>query len=87
MIDAQRQLASLSLAVVLLAPGQKIAAANPAAEQMLGQSFRRLEGRAIGHLLRFAETRIGERLSDSEAQLSARATSISSTDSSRTVVM
>ena len=77
MIDAQRQLASLSLAVVLLAPGQKIAAANPAAEQMLGQSFRRLEGRAIGDLLGFAETRIGERLSDSEAQLSARATSIS----------
>ena len=30
--DAQRQLSSLPLAVLLLAPGQKIASANPAAE-------------------------------------------------------
>jgi two-component system nitrogen regulation sensor histidine kinase GlnL len=65
MIDAQRQLSSLSLAVVLLAPGQKVAAANPAAEQLLGQSFRRLEGRAIGDLLHFAESRIGERIGES----------------------
>lgn len=77
MIDAQRQLSSLSLAVVLLAPGQKVAAANPAAEQLLGQSFRRLEGRAIEDLLHFAESRIGERIGDHEAQLSARATAIS----------
>lgn len=76
MIDAQRQLSSLSLAVVLLAPGQKVAAANPAAEQLLGQSIRRLEGRVIGELLNFTEVRIGERLGDSEAQLSARATGI-----------
>jgi two-component system, NtrC family, nitrogen regulation sensor histidine kinase GlnL len=77
MIDAQRQLASLSLAVVLLAPGQKVAAANPAAEQLLGQSFRRLDGKTIGGLLQFTEPRIAERLTDPEAQLSARATGIS----------
>lgn len=76
MIDAQRQLSSLSLAVILLAPGQKVAAANPAAEQILGQSFRRLEGRPIGDLLHFAEARIAERLSESDAQLSARATRV-----------
>ncbi len=76
MHDAQRQLSSLPLAVVLLAPGQKLAAANPAAEQLLGQSFRRLEGRALGDLLRFDEPRIAARLAESDAQLSARATSI-----------
>ncbi len=76
-MNAQRQLSSLSLAVVLLAPEQKIAAANPAAEQLLGQSFRRLEGKAIGELVRFAEPRIAERLIDSDAQLSARATGVS----------
>ena len=46
MPDAPRQLASLSHAVLLLGPGQVVAAANPAAEQLLGQSFRRLSGRA-----------------------------------------
>ncbi|HEX4847411.1 MAG TPA: ATP-binding protein [Novosphingobium sp.] len=76
MVEAQRQLSSLSLAVVLLAPGQKLAAANPAAEQMLGQSFRRIEGKALGDLLRFEEGRIADRLADSEAHVSARATGI-----------
>jgi two-component system nitrogen regulation sensor histidine kinase GlnL len=42
--DAQRQLASLPLAIVTLAPGLIIAAANPAAEQFFGQSLRRLAG-------------------------------------------
>ncbi|MEQ1496412.1 MAG: histidine kinase dimerization/phospho-acceptor domain-containing protein, partial [Novosphingobium sp.] len=76
MDDAQRQLASLPLAVVLLAPGQKLAAANPAAEQLLGQSFRRLEGRMLGDLLHFDESRIAERLAESDAQLSARSTQV-----------
>ncbi len=70
--DAQRQLASLPLAVVLLAPGQKIASANPAAEQLLGQSLRRLAGRTLGDALRFDEARLTERLSDSETPVSAR---------------
>ncbi len=70
--DAQRQLASLPLAVVLLAPGQKIAAANPAAEQFLGQSLRRLAGRSLGDTLSFDEPRLAERLSDSETPVSAR---------------
>ena len=75
--DAQRQLASLPLAVVLLGPGQIVAAANPAAEQLLGQSLRRLEGRALGQVLCFEEPRIAQRVADPEAQLSARATSVS----------
>ncbi len=70
--DAQRQLASLPHAVVLLAPGQRIASVNPAAEQFLGQSLRRLNGRTISEALRFDEARLAERLSDSDAPVSAR---------------
>ncbi|MBW8784246.1 MAG: PAS domain-containing sensor histidine kinase [Novosphingobium sp.] len=66
------QIASLPLAVVLLSPGQRIAAANPAAEQFFGQSFRRLAGRALHQALRFTEAPLAERLGDGEAMLSAR---------------
>lgn len=76
MADARRQLSSLSLAVVVLAPGQRIAAANPAAEQFLGQSLRRLEGRPLAELLRFEEPRLAARLLETDAQVSARATSV-----------
>lgn len=76
MVDAQRQLASLTLGVVLLGPGQRVAAANPAAEHLLGQSARRLEGRVLGEVLRFDEDRIAARLGEADAQLSARATMI-----------
>lgn len=76
MPDAQRQLSSLSLAVVLLAPGQRIAAANPAAEQFLGQSFRRLEDRVLGELLRFEEARLAARIAETDAHVSARATNV-----------
>ncbi len=76
MQEAQRQLASLSLAVLLLSPGQRIAAANPAAEQFLGQSFRRLSGRTLFDLLRFDEARLAERLAEVDAQISARTTGV-----------
>ncbi|MEY4238733.1 MAG: hypothetical protein RL339_1334 [Pseudomonadota bacterium] len=76
MADAARQLASLPLAVVLLAPGQRIAAANPAAEQLLGQSARRLVERPLAEVIRFAEPRLADRLTESEAQISARATPV-----------
>ncbi len=76
MQDAQRQLSSLSLAVVLLAPGQRIAAANPAAEQFLGQSFRRLKDRALAEVIRFVEPRLAARLAETDAHVSARATNV-----------
>jgi two-component system nitrogen regulation sensor histidine kinase GlnL len=71
-VDAQRLLASLPLAVVLLAPGQRINWANPAAEQFFGQSLRRLNGKRLQDVLDFEEPRLTERLSDSEAPISAR---------------
>lgn len=76
MIDPARQLASLPLAVVVLAPGQRIAAANPAAEQLLGQSARRLIDRPLDQVIRFDEPRLADRLAESEAQVSARATPV-----------
>lgn len=76
MPDAIRQLANLPLAVVLLAPGQRIASANPAAEQFLGQSLRRLSGRSLFDTLHF-DLRLAERIRDSETPVSARETSVS----------
>lgn len=70
--DAQRQLASLPLAILLLAPGQRIASANPAAEQFLGQSLRRLSGRKLTEALTFEEPRLIERIADSDTPVSAR---------------
>jgi two-component system nitrogen regulation sensor histidine kinase GlnL len=70
--DAQRQLASLPLAILLLAPGQTIASANPAAEQFLGQSSRRLTGKPLLEVLGFDEPRLAQRLADSESPVSAR---------------
>ncbi len=75
-MDAQRQLSSLPLAVVLLSPGGVIAAANPAAEQLFGQSARRLNGRTLDKVLRFAEPLLAERLADPDANVSARATDV-----------
>jgi two-component system nitrogen regulation sensor histidine kinase GlnL len=70
--DAFRQLASLPLAVVLLEPGLRIAAVNPAGEQFFGQSLRRLAGKRLLDLLRFDDVRMSERIADSETPVSAR---------------
>jgi two-component system, NtrC family, nitrogen regulation sensor histidine kinase GlnL len=63
--------------VVLLSPGQRLASANPAAEQFFGQSLRRLSGRDLGELLRFDEPLLAERLAEADAQVSARDTGVS----------
>jgi two-component system nitrogen regulation sensor histidine kinase GlnL len=74
--DANRLLATLPLAVVLLAPGLRIASANPAAEQFFGQSSRRLLGRKLTDAVSF-ETPLEERISDSETPVSAREIAVS----------
>jgi two-component system nitrogen regulation sensor histidine kinase GlnL len=70
--DAQRQLASLAVAVILLGPDQRIANANPAAEQFFGQSMRRLSGKQLFDVIRFDEPRLVDRVEDADAPLSAR---------------
>ncbi|MDE2303231.1 MAG: PAS domain-containing protein [Sphingomonadales bacterium] len=69
--DPRRQLASLPVAVILLAPDQRIASVNPAAEQFLGQSARRLTGRLLSSTLRL-EAALVERITGSDTQISAR---------------
>lgn len=76
MLEPARQLASLPMAVLTLGPGRRIEAANPAAEQLLGQSLRRLAGRFLNDVMRFDEPRLAERIGESEAQVSARATPV-----------
>ena len=70
--EAHRQLASLPHAVLLLEPGQSIASANPAAEQFLGQSLRRLAGRRLDSILTLADPRLLERIDDVDTPVSAR---------------
>jgi two-component system nitrogen regulation sensor histidine kinase GlnL len=72
MPEAHRQLASLPHAVLLLEPGQAIASANPAAEQFLGQSLRRLAGRRLDSILTVADSRLMNRIDDVETPVSAR---------------
>lgn len=75
-MDAQRQLASLPLAVVLLAPGGLIENANPAAEQFFGQSLRRLRGKPLTEVLTFSEELLAEKLGEHDANVSARGTDV-----------
>lgn len=70
--DAWRQLASMTVAVILVGPDQRIMGANPAAEQFLGQSLRRVSGKRLLDLVRFDEPRLLARVGDTEAPLSAR---------------
>lgn len=70
--DAQRLLASLPQAVVLLEPGMRIATINPAAEQFFGQSARRLSGSRLVDVVSFPDHRLMERLEDTETPVSAR---------------
>jgi two-component system nitrogen regulation sensor histidine kinase GlnL len=74
--DARRQLVSLPFALVLIDPDQRISALNPAAEQLLGQSARRLMGRPLSDAMTFGEATLGRRMIEGEAQLSARSTPV-----------
>lgn len=70
--EAQRLLASLPQAVVLLEPGRTIAALNPAAEQFFGQSARRLVGADLRDVISISDRRLLDRLGDYETPVSAR---------------
>lgn len=70
--DPAKLLASLPHAVILLEPGLRIASLNPAAEQFLGQSLRRLAGQRLDEVISFPDRRLLERLDDYETPVSAR---------------
>lgn len=66
------QLAWIAFAVVLLDPEGRIAEANPAAEEMLGDSARRLKGRLLGEVVTIADERVADALDEGDAKLVAR---------------
>lgn len=70
--NAERQLASLPIAVILVGPGLRISSINPAAEQFIGQSSRRLSGQVLTDWLDFANETIVRHLRDSETPVSGR---------------
>ena len=70
--DPQRLIASLPFAVLLVAPDLAISGTNPAAEQLLGQSARRLLGKSVASQVEFAESHVATRLGETDAQLFAR---------------
>ncbi|MDK4806343.1 MAG: ATP-binding protein [Novosphingobium aromaticivorans] len=72
MPDPNRMIASFPLAVLLLDPAMVVAAVNPAAEQLLGQSVRRLVNRPLEKVLVFDEPLIVSRLADAQTHLVAR---------------
>ena len=70
--DAERILLSLAQAVVLLDPDMRIAGVNPAAEQFLGQSAKRLRARELSKTITFEDSRMMDRLRANETPISAR---------------
>jgi len=70
--DAERLVASLPHAIVLLQPGLRIGGVNSAAEQLLGQGERRLTGKPLSAVIEFGEPRLIEMMADSEVQINAR---------------
>ncbi len=74
--EASKQLASLSIAVLLLDPELRIRSANPAAEQLIGIGAKRLAGKPIGEIAEFSEKRFYEWL-DRAGMPSSRALSVS----------
>lgn len=68
---AERQLASLATAVLLVDPSLIFRSANPAAEQLFGMSAKRIIGKTTAELLLFEQDRLDEWLEQGDAQLSA----------------
>lgn len=74
--EPREQIAGLTFALLLLAPDLTIAQVNPAAENLIGHSARRLIGRKFLDVVTFAENRAIDRLMGEEAQLVARGLAI-----------
>ena len=74
--DAHRLVASLPLALLIIAPDQTVSSVNPAAEQLFGLGARRLVGRSIADLVAFDEPLILERMKEGDAQVFARGSQV-----------
>ncbi|MXO64529.1 PAS domain-containing sensor histidine kinase [Altererythrobacter endophyticus] len=72
---------SLGIAVLVLRPDLTILRANPAAEQLIGLSARRMEGRGLGAIVRFESERLAGLLAQGDAQIAAHGVATSFHDS------
>lgn len=70
------QISGLTFALLLVAPDLRIQEVNPAAENLIGQSARRLVGRSLPEVIGFTEDRIRDRLLADDSQLVARGLAI-----------
>ena len=77
--DAERQLSSLALGVLLLGPDLAIHNANPSAEQLIGVSARRMVGRQVSDIFEFGEARLLDWMERGDSQLSAHSVAIRAT--------
>lgn len=74
--NLRAQISSMALAFMLLDPELKIAEANPAAEDMLSLSARRLIGTSLFEVLDLSQSNLDARLADGPVQIVARAITI-----------
>ena len=74
--ETREQIAGLTFALLLLAPDLTIVEVNPAAEDLIGRSARRLIGSPFLEVVAFAEHRIVDQLMADEAQLVARGVAV-----------
>ncbi|AKH41614.1 two-component system nitrogen regulation sensor histidine kinase GlnL [Altererythrobacter atlanticus] len=84
--EPREQIAGLTFALLLVDPDLVIREVNPAAENLLGRSSRRLIGKKLLDILVFAEQRIVERLvAQEESQLVARGLALQVDDRAMTI--
>src|SRR5690606_1642511 len=69
--DAREQIAGLTFALIVLTPDGTIEQVNPAAENLIGRSARRLVGRSFRDVVRFSDPGFADRVGGEEAQLVA----------------
>jgi two-component system nitrogen regulation sensor histidine kinase GlnL len=69
---AAEQISGLTFACILLDPDLAIREVNQAAEDLLGASMRRLVGQPLSDLAAFEDERIGQRIAEPDAQVTAR---------------
>ncbi|MCP5396743.1 MAG: PAS domain-containing protein [Sphingomonadaceae bacterium] len=74
--DAQAQLAGFIFAVLLLDPELRVVEANPAAENLLGKSAKRLAGHDLFEVIEVSDERLYVSMRRSQGQLVARGVSI-----------